>query len=143
MEGWGGVGVFTFLALAHIVDAMAMFTFLALAHMVVATARLGFGVGLGGDVHVPCACKHGRCYGDVHVPCTCTHGRCYGTLGVWGGVGMFTFLALALTLRLKDADTGQVNEEILDWVFCYAWRKNARACGKDLGQSLAKVLWQD
>ena len=47
------------------------------------------------------------------------------------------------TLRLKDADTGQVNEEILDWVFSYAWRKNVRACGKDLGPNLAKVLWQD
>ena len=47
------------------------------------------------------------------------------------------------TLRLKDADTGQVNEEVFDWVFSCAWRKNARACGKDLGQSLAKVLWQD
>ena len=107
--GWGGVG---------------MVTFLELAHMVGATQH-----------HVPCTCTHGRCYashgmgwgGDGNVPCTCTHGRCYATscslhlhtwsvlrkswdgvglgrcyatswdgvgLG-WGGVGMITFLALA------------------------------------------------
>ena len=47
------------------------------------------------------------------------------------------------SLRLKDSDTGLVNEEILDWAFSYAWRKNVRACRKDLGQALAKVLWQD
>ena len=59
--GWGGVG---------------MITFLALAHMVGATQH-----------HVPCTCTHGRCYasngmgwgGDDNVPCTCTHGRCYAT----------------------------------------------------------------
>ena len=88
--GWGGVG---------------MITFFALAHMVGATQH-----------HVSCTCTHGRCYatpwgglgwGGVgmitffslahmvgatqhHVSCTCTHGRCYATpwggLG-WGGVG--------------------------------------------------------
>ena len=31
--GWGGMGMFTFLALAHMVDALAMFTFLAFAHI--------------------------------------------------------------------------------------------------------------
>ena len=79
--GWGGVG---------------MITFFALAHMVGATQH-----------HVSCTCTHGRCYatpwGGVglgwcgvgmitffalahmvgatqhHVSCTCTHGRCYAT----------------------------------------------------------------
>ena len=57
--GWGGVGMVTFLALAHMVGAtqvmgwggVGMVTFLALAHMVVATQH-----------HVPCTCTHGRCY---------------------------------------------------------------------------------
>ena len=99
--GWGGVG---------------MVTFLALAHMVGATQVMGWGgvgVGWGGDDNVPCTCTHGRCYashgiggmitflelahrvgatqvmgwggvgvgwgGDDNVPCTCTHGRCYAT----------------------------------------------------------------
>ena len=76
--GWGGVG---------------MITFFALAHMVGATQH-----------HVPCTCTHGRCYatscflhlhtwsvlrntmgwggvgvgwgGDDNVLCTCTHGWC-------------------------------------------------------------------
>ena len=88
--GWGGVG---------------MVTFIELAHMVGATQH-----------HVPCTCTHGRCYashgmgwglgwGGVgmvtfielahmvgatqhHVPCTCTHGRCYASHGMgWGGDG--------------------------------------------------------
>ena len=88
--GWGGVG---------------MITFFALAHMVGATQH-----------HVSCTCTHGRCYatpwvgcGDDNVLCTCTHGWCYATscflhlhtwsvprntMG-WGGVGMITFFALA------------------------------------------------
>ena len=48
--GWGGVG---------------MVTFLALAHMVGATQVMGWGgvgVGWGGDGNVPCTCTHGRCY---------------------------------------------------------------------------------
>ena len=54
--GWGGVGMMTFLALAHMVDAtqvmgwggVGMMTFLALAHMVDATQVMGWGgVGLG------------------------------------------------------------------------------------------------
>ena len=64
--GWGGVGMITFLALAHMAGARNIM-FLALAHMVGATQH--------------------------HVSCTCTHGRCYATS--WGGVGMITFLALA------------------------------------------------
>ena len=79
--GWGGVGLITFLALAHMLDAT--------------------------QHHVSCTCTHGRCYatswGRVgvgwggadniahmldatqhHVSCTCTHGRCYATS--WGRV---------------------------------------------------------
>ena len=52
--GWGGVGMMTFLALAHMVDAtqvmgwggVGMMTFLALAHMVGATQVMGWG-GVG------------------------------------------------------------------------------------------------
>ena len=80
--GWGGVG---------------MVTFLELAHMVGATQH-----------HVPCTCTHGRCYashgmgwgGDGKVPCTCTHGRCYATscslhLHTWSVLRNIMFLALA------------------------------------------------
>ena len=93
--GWGGVG---------------MITFFALAHMAGATQH-----------HVPCTCTHGRCYatpwGGVgmitffalshmvgatqhHVPCTCTHGRCYATscflhLHTWSVLRNIMFLALA------------------------------------------------
>ena len=99
--GWGGVGMITFLALAHMVGAtqhhvsctctpgwcyatscflhlhtwlvLRNIMFLALAHMVGATQH-----------HVACTCTHGWCYatswgGDDNVPCTCTHGRCYAT----------------------------------------------------------------
>ena len=111
--GWGGVGV-------------GMITFLALAHMVGATQH-----------HVSCTCTHGRCYatscslhlhtwsvlrnimflalahmvgatqlmgwgwgGDDNVPCTCTHGRCYATscflhLHTWSVLRNIMFLALA------------------------------------------------
>ena len=82
MLGWGGVG-----------GGVGMMTFLALAHMVDATQVMGW----VGDDDVPCACTHGRCYashgsgwaggwgGDDDVPCTCTHGRCYASHGVgWG-----------------------------------------------------------
>ena len=51
--GWGGVG---------------MVTFLALAHMVGATQVMGWGgvgVGWGGDGNVPCTCTHGRCYATI------------------------------------------------------------------------------
>ena len=88
--GWGGVGLITFLALAHMLDAT--------------------------QHHVSCTCTHGRCYatswgrvgvgwwwGGVglitflalahmldatqhHVSCACTHGRCYATS--WGRVGV-------------------------------------------------------
>ena len=70
--GWGGVGMITFLALAHMVGAtqvmglgwggVGMITLLELAHMVGATQH--------------------------HVPCTCIHGRCYASHGIgvgWGG----------------------------------------------------------
>ena len=94
--GWGGVGMITFLALAHMVGATQHHMFLALAHMVGATQH-----------HVSCTCTHGWCYatscflhlhtwsvlrniigwdgvgvgwgGDDNVPCTCKHGQCYAT----------------------------------------------------------------
>ena len=62
--GWGGVGMMTFLALAHMVDATqvmgwgGMMTFLALAHMVDATQVMGWGgVGWGWADDVPCTCN--------------------------------------------------------------------------------------
>ena len=100
--GWGGVG---------------MITFLALAHMVGATQH-----------HVSCTCTHGWCYatscflhlhtwsvlrnimgwggvgvgwgGHENVPCTCTHGRCYATscflhLHTWLVLRNIMFLAFA------------------------------------------------
>ena len=88
--GWGGVGMITFLALAHMVGAtqhhvsrtcthggcyatscflhlhtwlvLRNIMFLALAHMVGATQHHGVGLGWGGDDNVPCTCTHGRCY---------------------------------------------------------------------------------
>ena len=43
--GWGGVGMITFLELAHMVGATQV-----------------MGLGWGGDDNVPCTCTHGRCY---------------------------------------------------------------------------------
>ena len=84
--GWGGVGMMTFLGLAHMVDAtqvmgwggVGMMTFLGLAHMVDDTQTGCFsrgGVGWGGDDDVPCTCTHVWCY---------AHGM---FLSGWGGVG--------------------------------------------------------
>ena len=75
--GWGGVGMMTYLALAHMFDAthtgcfsrgtgvgwggVGMMTYLALAHMFDATHTGCFsrgGVGWGGDDDVPCTCTH-------------------------------------------------------------------------------------
>ena len=100
--GWGGVG---------------MITFFALAHMVGATQH-----------HVSCTCTHGWCYATScflhlhtcsvlrnimflalahmvgatqhHVSCTCTHGWCYATscflhLHTWSVLRNIMFLALA------------------------------------------------
>ena len=103
---------------------VGMITFLALAHMVGATQH-----------HVSCTCTHGWCYatscfshlhtwlvlhnimflhlhtwlvlrnilgwgGDDNVPCACTHGRCYATscflhLHTWLVLRNIMFLALA------------------------------------------------
>ena len=54
---WGGVGMMTFVGLAHMVDA---------------TQVMGWGGGWGGD---------------DDVPRTCTHGGCYASDGVGWGVG--------------------------------------------------------
>ena len=113
--GWGGVGMMTFLELAHMVGATQHHV--ALAHMVGATQH-----------HVSCTCTHGRCYATScflhlhtwsvlrnimflalahmvgatqhHVSCTCTHGRCYATscflhLHTWSALRNIMFLALA------------------------------------------------
>ena len=45
--GWGGVGMMTFLGLAHMVDA---------------TQVMGWGGVWGGDDDVPRTCTHGGCY---------------------------------------------------------------------------------
>ena len=71
--GWGGVG---------------MVTFLELAHMVGATQH-----------HVPCTCTHARCYashgigvgwgGDDNVPWTCQHGWCYARSLLWKSIDVY------------------------------------------------------
>ena len=69
-EGWvGGVGMMTFLSLAHMWHATHTFS---------------------------CTCAHVTCYA-LDVSCTCTHVTCYASHGEgWvGGVGMVTFLSLA------------------------------------------------
>ena len=53
--GWGGVGMMTFLALAHMVDATQV-------------------MGWGGHDDVPCTCTHGRCYAS--------HGVGWGGVGL-------------------------------------------------------------
>ena len=76
-QGWvGGVGMMTFLSLAHMWHAMDL-TFLA-------------------DDDVSFTCTHVTCYA-LDVSCTCTHVTCYASHGEgWvGGVGMMTFLSLA------------------------------------------------
>ena len=64
--GWGGVGMITFLALAHMVGAtqhhvscMHLHTWSVLRNIM---GWGGVGVGWGGDDNVPCTCTHGRCY---------------------------------------------------------------------------------
>ena len=76
--GWGGVG---------------MVTFLELAHMVGATQH-----------HVPCTCTHGRCYashgigvvwgGDDNVPWTCQHGWCYARSWELGILLLYLFFTI-------------------------------------------------
>ena len=99
---WGGVGC-----------GVGMMTFLGLAHMVDATQVMGWG-GVGwwrsSDLHAWSMLRKwwggvgwggwGGWGGDDDVPRTCTHGRCYASRGVGGGVGMMTFLGLA---RMVDA----------------------------------------
>ena len=90
--GWGGLG---------------MMTFFALAHMWHATQLLGWwgGVGWGRwrSLHLHTCDMLRNCWGggvgwvgDDDVLCTCTHVTCYATAGVvgWGGLGMMTFFAL-------------------------------------------------
>ena len=106
--GWGGVGMVTFLELAHMVGATQVMGWGGVGvgwggdDNVLWTcthgrcyASHGIGVGWGGDDNVLWTCTHGRCYashgmgwgGDGNVPCTCTHGRCYASHGMgWGGV---------------------------------------------------------
>ena len=88
LSGWGGVGMMTFLGLAHMVDAtqvmgwggVGMMTFLGLAHMVDATQVMGFAFW-GWDDDVPRTCIHDATqvmgfafWGwDDDVPRTCTH----------------------------------------------------------------------
>ena len=72
---------------------------------------LGFGVGWG-------------CYRSLNLHSWSMLRHVWG-LG-WGGVKKWC----PDTLRLKDAETGQVNQKILDGLFSYAWRKNVRACVK-------------
>ena len=91
--GWGGLG---------------MMTFFALAHMWHATQLPGWwgGVGWGWwrSLHLHTCDMLRNCWGggvgwvgDDDVLCTCTHVTCYATAGVvgWGGLGMMTFFALA------------------------------------------------
>ena len=91
-----------------------MFTFLALAHMVDATACFWFGMGWGGDVHVPCICTHARCSRSLHLHTWSMLHHIFLLVGIvtyfalahmlcardimgldWGGVGMLPFLVLA------------------------------------------------
>ena len=58
VEGWDGVGMFTFLALVHVVDAMPHFL-------------------SGWDCHGFGTCTHGRCHATYFALCNCTHVRCY------------------------------------------------------------------
>ena len=132
--GWGGVGMMTFLALAHMFDATQQGVSLGLAHMFDATQQdvsCGGGVGWGGDDDVPCTCTHVWCYATgclsrtcTHVWCyatgcfsrTCTHVWCYATgcfLWGWGGVGwgwwrslhLHTCLMLRNRMFLSDLHT--------------------------------------
>ena len=86
VEGWDGVGMFTFLALAHKVDATQLISLSATVRMFYATHLNHW--------------TNGRCHAKSFALCNCTH------------------------------------------VWCYAWRKNAQACGKDLGQSSRTKLGQ-
>ena len=76
-QGWvGGVGMMTFLSLAHMWHATHL-TFLALAHMWHATHVMGRVGWVGWDHDVFFTCTHMTCYA-LDVSCTCTHVTCYG-----------------------------------------------------------------
>ena len=106
--GWGGVGMFTFAELAHMVAAtqlrsrghmldasalmgclgwggVGMFTFAELAHMVAATQLRSRGHMLDASALMGCL----GWGGDVHVRRTCTHGGCYATAFPWTHAGCF------------------------------------------------------
>ena len=81
---WGGGGV-------------GMITFLALAHMVGATQH--HGVGWGGDDNILCTCTHGWCYAtscSLHLHTWwCYATSCFLHLHTWSVLRNIMFLALA------------------------------------------------
>ena len=121
-QGWvGGVGMMTFLALAHMwhatqvmgrvgwvgwgwwrfyhlhtCDMLRTWRFLHLHTCDMLRKSWGGLGGWGGDDDVSITCTHVTCYA-LDVSCTCTHVTCYASHGEgWvGGVGMMTFLSLA------------------------------------------------
>ena len=90
--GWGGAGMMTFLACAHMWDARQLMR-CSCAHV-----RFYGTDGVGWDENVLWTCTHVRCYatdgvglgGMITFFWTCTHVRCYATDGVGLG-GMITF----------------------------------------------------
>ena len=120
LVGWGGLG---------------MMTFFALAHMWHATQLLGWwgGVGWGWwrSLHLHTCDMLRNCWGggvgwvgDDDVLCTCTHVTCYATAGVvgWGGLGMMTFFALAHMWRATQP--------------CGNWREDATRVSRQTGVGL-------
>ena len=110
---WGGVGMMTYLALAHMWHATDL-TFLALARMshvtcyglevscmcthVTVTCYASDGEGWGGGVSF--TCTHVTCYG-LDVSCTCTHVTCYGLAHMWHATESFLRFAFATRMLPK------------------------------------------
>ena len=102
--GWGGVGMITFLALAHMVGATQHHVSCTCTHgRCYATSWGGVGLGWGGvGMRTFLALAHMVGATQHHVSCTCTHGWCYATscflhlhtwsvlrnIMGWGGVGV-------------------------------------------------------
>ena len=99
--GWGGVGMFTFAELAHLVAATQLRFWCPWTHAGCFGIDGIFGVGWGGDVHVRRTCTPGGCYATAF---PWTHAGCFGIDGMFGvGWGGDVHVRLPVPLQQQEA----------------------------------------
>ena len=117
LVGWGGVGVMTFLACAHLWGATQLMPCSCTHVGCYATDWVGLGGGVVMMTFLACAHLWGA---TQLMPCSCTHVGCYATdwVGLGGGVVMMTFLACA---HLWDATQLMRCPHMLDATQLMGW----------------------